>query len=325
MIASRLVDDLSRRREARDAARLALIPLGVAFALGVLLLPRRAEPDVVPLPIASPGALAQAAATDRALAEQVRRQPLSGAVRALGSKVRDFHTLEASGADAQALFDARRAVDAALVEALPGGVEPIAALRAVQLEAFLVEVGRFEATGEVSPELGALAGNFVRSMTAEGWCEGHVLAPQGPALRAMFKHMWNAFLGLDARAELRPSLDEERSLYAFYLSHPHPSRQMRDAIDAARRGARDAKSCKALDEAERGATEAWRLQHIGRLAAIDPAYPADYARGVSSYRKGDFGASASAFRKWLTEHPEGPYSLRAATFLRAASAAERTE
>jgi TolA-binding protein len=98
---------------------------------------------------------------------------------------------------------------------------------------------------------------------------------------------------------------------------------MREAILAARRGARDPSACLALDEAERASTEAWRLDHIGRLAAIDPAYPADYARGVVSFRRGDFGASAKAFEAWLQAHPGGPMSLRAQNFLRAAAAADR--
>jgi TolA-binding protein len=100
---------------------------------------------------------------------------------------------------------------------------------------------------------------------------------------------------------------------------------MRDALEAARRGARDAASCQALDEAERGATETWKLEHIARLAAIDPAYPADYARGIASFRRGDFGASTKAFRSWLRDHPEGPLALRAQSFLRAATAADRVE
>jgi len=61
---------------------------------------------------------------------------------------------------------------------------------------------------------------------------------------------------------------------------------MRDALEAARRGARDATACTAIAEAERAATESWRLERITRLAAIDPSYPAEYARGVASYRRG---------------------------------------
>lgn len=304
---------------------LALIPLGVALVLGALLLPRRGAPESVPLPVADRAVLARVVAADTELAERARRDPLPGAVRALGSAVRAFHALEARDAESRELFDARRAVDTALVDALRGGIEPLVSLRAVQLDGFLSEVHRFEATGERSAELDALAGGFVRSLTQEGWCDGHVVAPDPMVLRVMFKHMWDAFLGLDGRTELGPTLDEERVLYAFYLSHAHPSKHMREAITAARRGAHDQRSCTALDEAERAATEAWRLEHIARLAAIDPSYPADYARGVANFRRGDYGASVTAFESWLQSHPDGPLYLRAQAFLRAAAAADRVE
>jgi hypothetical protein len=304
---------------------LALVPVGVAFVLGILLVPRHAEPEGVPLPLADAASLARTAAVDHALAEKARHEPLPGAVRALGSAVRAFHTLEARDAEARELYGARGAVDEALVDALRGGSEPLMELRALQLEGFLDEVHRFEATGEQSEELAALAGAFVRSMTLEGWVQGRHVVADDAALRALFKNMWNGFVGSEKRAELALTLDEQRALYAFYLSHAHPSRSMRDAIEAARRGARDAKDCEALKQAERAAVESWRLEHIERLHAIDPSYPADYARGVASYGRGDYVVSAKAFRAWLTEHPEGPLALRAKNYLRAAVAAESVE
>ncbi|HEY8038653.1 MAG TPA: hypothetical protein VIF15_02625 [Polyangiaceae bacterium] len=319
------MDDLSRRREARDAMWLALVPLGVAVVLGALLVPRRASPESVPLPIADARELGRSALADHELAERARREPLPGPVRALGSALREFHAREARDADARELGDARREVDLALVSALAGGSAPLLELRAAQLEAFLDEVRRFESTGEQSQELQALAGAFIRSMTSEGWCDGHRLATGEAALRAMYKQMWSSFLGLDAHREYDPTLDEQRALYAFYLAHAHPSKPMRDAIEAARLGARDAKACQALAEAQRSATEAWRLERIARLATLDPAYPADYARGVASFRRGDYGASAQSFRRWLGDHPEGPLALRAQSYLRAAADAERVE
>jgi hypothetical protein len=325
MIPSNVVPDLDRRRELRDATWLALVPLGVALVLGVLLLPRRVLPESVPLPIPDARELDRAAHADHELAEQARRVPLPAAVRALGSVLRDFHTLEAHEEGGEPVYHARRAVDGALPDALAAGAEALRALRAVQLEAFLEELRRFESTGVASSELGALSGGFVRSLAADGWCDGHTIAPGEDALRTMFKVMWNTLLGLEDRPELVPTLDEQRALYAFYLSHPRPTKAMRDAVASARRGAVDAAACAAIDEAERAAVEAWRIERIGRLAAIDPSYPAAYARGVATYRRGDYAASAQAFRLWLGDHPDGPLALRAQNYLRAAADAERVE
>ena len=314
-----------RRREARDAAWLALIPFGVAVVLGLLLAPRKPAPESVPLPVTDERALLRVQGADDRLAESARAHPLTGTVRALGSALRAFHALEARGAPAQLLGKARADVDAALVDALGQASDALASLRAVQLAGFLEEARRLEATGQVSEELQALAGSFVATMTAEGWFDGHRLAPREPELRVMFKEMWNAFLGLDARPDLKPTLDEQRVLYAFYLTHAHPAKSMRDAIAAARRAAKDDKACEALDEAERAAVESRRLERVQRLAAIDPTYPALYARGVLSWRRGDHGAAAIAFDGWLRDHPDGPLALRAQNYLRASLDAERPE
>jgi hypothetical protein len=325
MIESEMVEELNRRRELREAMWLALVPMGIAFVLGVLLLPRRATPETVPLPIADPRGVAAAVAADHDLAERARRDPLATPVRALGSAIRDFHALEARGAQGKELYDARLAVDRALSDAMATGPGPLLQLRAVELEQFLSEIAHFEATGEQTPELLALAGGFVPSLIADGWCEGRTLAPDRDALRVMFKQMWTSFLHLEGNAPFEATLDEQRALYAFYLSHAHVPKGAREAIAAARRGARDARACRAIEENERAAAEAWRLERIAKIAAIDPTYPAAYARGVASYRKGDFRTSSQAFRTWLTQHPDGPLALRAQNYLRSASAAETVE
>jgi hypothetical protein len=304
---------------------LALIPVGAALAFSLLLAPSHAEPQGIPLPVVDAAALARGVAADGDLAERARREPLPGAVRALGSAIREFHSLEAADADAGRIGEARRKVNAALIDALAGGDGPLLALRALQLEGFLAEVRRFERTGTPSEELSALAGGFVRAMTAEGWCEGHELAPREAALRTMFKQMWNAFLGFEHRAGFEPSVDEMRAVYGFFLAQRHVSRAMREALAAARRGARSPMACTAIAEAEGRGVEAWRLEHVKNLAAIDPAYPVDYALGVASYRHGDYSTSAAAFRRWLDGHPEGPLALRARNFLRAATQAEHLE
>jgi hypothetical protein len=316
---------VSAPRFADNPSWLAAVPVAVGLVFGVLLLPRAVVPEGVPLPAADAGALDRAAAADHALAERARSQPLPGPVRALGSALRTFHELEEQQAEVRSLGDARHAIDVDLADAVRAGDDALLALRAVQLEGFLEEARRFDATGEESPELGALAGGFVRSMRSEGWCEGHALTARPRVLRVMFKEMWNGFLGLESRPGFEPTLDERRALFAFYLGHPHLPAKSREQVEALRRGARDAKDCAEADAAERRGVERWRLERIARLAAIDPSYPAAYARGIASYGAGRYDDSAAAFRDWLHEHPDGPFTLRAQAFLRAAVSAARID
>jgi hypothetical protein len=311
-----------------DARWLVLLPLGIGLVFGLLLLPWSPKPDGVPLPVPDRLALERAADADRALAERARSQPLPGAVRALGSALRAYHTIEAHlevEPDEAGLASARAGIDRELGDAFRAGDDALLALRAVELEGFLVEADRFERTGQVSPELEALAGTFVASMTRQGWCVGHTIVAPSPVLRVMFKEMWNGFVGVQGRPAFEPTLDEMRALFAFYLAHPHAPTNARDQAAAMRRGAHGAQGCEAADRLERRALEKWRLARIARIAAIDPTYPAAYARGVASFGAGAYEASAEAFRAWLQSHPEGPYTLRAQGFLRAAVAAARID
>jgi hypothetical protein len=256
---------------------------------------------------------------DRMRAARAREHPLSGPTRALGSAIREFHARETRGLDPSAMADARRRIDVALVEVIGGpdaGRDELLDLRAVEIDAFVLEVHRLPTLGGPSPELGELAGNFLQSMRADGWYDGRSLLPGDDVLRVMFKEMWNTLVGLQQRPDLALTLDEVRLLYAFYLRHPHPSRAMRSG-----RSPSDAAPGQALERAGRAAVEAWRLDRIGRLAALDPAYPADFARGISRYWAGAFDASASSFRAWLRDHPDGPWTLRARNYLRAAEQA----
>ena len=125
-------------------------------------------------------------------------------------------------------------------------------------------------------------------------------------------------LAQDRRPELAPTLDEERVLYTFFLRAPHAPEAVRARFDAARRGARDAAACRAIDEGERMAAEAWRATKIRALGAIDPAYPTPFALGVALQRAGEAPAASAAFRAWLDAHPDGPWTLRARNHLRAA-------
>jgi hypothetical protein len=315
----------ARLREMRSALGLAAVPLVATVLVGMLLLPREAIPDALPLPVPDPFALQQAFEVDRALAAKARSTPLPGVVRALGSTLRDFHTLEVTGAQPADLAKARHAIDNALIDVESVGDEPLLELRAVQLEGFVAEIERFASSGVESPELDALAGGFVRSMRAEGWCDGHRFILTPPELRAIFKEMWSSVLGLEDKPPFALTLDETRALFALRLSRPRLPARVRDAIALSWPGAKDERACRALVQSEHRALERWSLDHIDRIAAVDPLYPAAYARGVARLRGGSVEAAASSFREWLSVHPDGALALRARSYLRLATRAGQVE
>jgi len=289
----------------------------VGLATGALLLPRPAAPEAVPLPEVDERALDRAREGDRRAAADARRSPLEDDVRALGSAIREFNVREARGEDEARLREARAALQAIVPDVVARrGLGALARLRAVQLEAFLEEVRRFERTGEESDELRALAGPFVPRMTHVGWCQGHAIALDDDARRVAYKLTWNGLVG--SPADLAPTLDEMRVLFTFYLMHPHPSEASKQALAAARAAAKDPAALASIDAGEELAREAWRLERIERLGALDPAYPLSFARGVAQFRLGQHEAAAQSFRAWIDHHPDGPWALRAKNHLLAA-------
>jgi hypothetical protein len=121
--------------------------------------------------------------------------------------------------------------------------------------------------------------------------------------------------GVSDRPELALSLDEQRSLYAFYLRHPHAPEAQRTALAMARSQTKDAATCARIEEGERLAAFGWTLTKMRELATIDPSYPLEYARGIALFHTHEYGPSAQAFRTWLEQHPDGPWTLRAQNYL----------
>lgn len=312
---------------ARDAHGrwLAAVPVLACVAFAAFLAPRPAPPDVVPVPEVDGVALRREITRDSALAAGARSAPLPSQVREFGSLIRDWNKLESDGADASRISESRGALDRLLPTLLASGVEPLRALRAVQLEAFLAEVRRFETTGAISAELQALGGPFIERMRAVGWIRGrHVLLTEEER-RVAYKSTWNGIAGVEKRADFAVTLDETRVLYGLYFRLPHaPEPQIR-AFDAARKGAKDRAACDAIAAGERLSAENWRLDRIQRFANLDPSYPVAFAKGVAQFRMRKFLASADSFENHLRERPSGPYALKARNFQRAAVAASREE
>ncbi len=302
---------------------LALIPLSVGIVLAALMLPRRAAPDLLPVPVLDELAIEREARADRDRSERARQNPLTTEVRALGSAVRAFNTAEAEGERDIVLSDARAAIDRARGLVMGGALdEEVLALRAVQLDGFLTEVQRFERTGDISPELKALGGTFVARMRRVGWCEGHRVRLTELERRAAFKATWNTLVGIDKVGAFALSHQETRALYTLYFTHPHAPEGQRAALAIARTQAKDEATCARIDDGERAAEGAWLLPKLVEYAALDPDYPLALARGVVLYRRHQYADAARSFTEWLEAHPDGPWTLRARNHLRASIAAE---
>ncbi len=133
--------------------------------------------------------------------------------------------------------------------------------------------------------------------------------------------MWNTLVGADRIKELRLTLDENRVLYSFYLTHPHAAEPQRLAYANMRRASATDAECKRVIAQEQIDGELWRVEKIKKLGEIDPTYPTGYALGVAYYRGGRYDLSLDAFRVWLERHPDGPFAIRARNHMKAAVAA----
>lgn len=303
---------------------LALVPLGVVVLLAALLFPRRVIPTDVPLPAVDTRELASVEAKDHEAA-LLARAGLSDDTRILGTEIRAWNALQTrEGTMESEAVAARARLNEATAKVLTTHPDEIGPLRALQLELFRDAIAELERTGQETEELHQIAGTFVKNLRSVGWADEKRILPDHTVRGALFKLAWNGTLNL-TQGSLGPlSLAEQRALYAFYLSHPHPSEGKRAQLAESRKNAKDREACEVLRAAEEAATEDWRLEKVKKLGAIDPEYPTSFAMGVVLYRQGRYAASSEAFRDWLREHPDGPMALRAQNHLRAALYADGT-
>lgn len=295
-------------RRLLDGWQAALAALLIAGSVTALVLPRAAAPVDLPLPTLDAAALARVEAEDDRLAAEAEAEPLDVDVRALGSAIRDFGTADEAG-DEDAAIAARREITQAAARAIPHGDAALLRLRAYQERIFLREVRAYEATHQPSAELNAVGGGFARMVVHSGWIDAAGrLAMDESVLRALFKSRWNEVSSLQSEALAVP-LDQRRALTAFLLRHPIAS-----SLD---RGI--------SPEALRQGQLRYRLKKIDELAAIDPAYPAALGRGVVFFGMGRYAMAMAAFRQHLEERPDGPWTLRAHSYLQAAVERARDE
>lgn len=290
---------------------MAVLVAGTAALLGV---PRSVPPGDIPEPVVAPAALSAALAADVARASRVAALAAQGKlefdVRSLGDAVRAFGRAEVEE-DEAALERAHRSIVDAAHRAIARDPELVLGLRAHQTRAFLREMRAFERTGQVTAELGELAGTFARSAELYGWYDrpARRLLPDEAALAAMYKKRWNEVTGLTGPA-FALSLDEERALHRFLIAHPAVVLAPLPAGASA-----EVLRARAIDE--RVAADERRLEKIRELGKMDAAFPEAFAEGVVLFRLGRFEAAAVAFDRHLHASPDGPWTLRARNFLKA--------
>lgn len=308
----------------KSARWLAVIPVTAALLAALLIMPRAAAPEDVPLPRVDAKALEAVRKDDVDRAASARTTRLPGEVLAVGSALRELNRAQVENQPGEVVGLARTALEHAfgiVASDRAKAVDSLRTLRAVQLEGFLAEVEKFEATGKSTEELELLAGPFLDHMALAGWLvRGKILLDE-PARRAAYKLVWNALIGADRLTDLKLSLDEQRALYTFYLTHPHAAEAQRMAYENMRRLSTNDSECNKAIAQEKVDIEQWRIDKIRRLGELDRSYPTTYALGVAYYREARYDLSIEAFRSWIAAHPDGELSLRARNHMMAAVAA----
>ncbi len=287
----------------------------IALLATIVAVPRAVAPSEVPEPNTEPNALRAIQAADFRAAKRVAKLAEQGALpfelQQLGQCVRDFGRADALQ-EGSAKESAHRCAVVAASKAVAIDAESVVGLRAYQAHLFLRKLKEYLRTGLPSNDLLELAGSFVRNGRAFHWFDPATatLAMGESELLALYKKRWNEITGLKGE-RLALSIDEERTLFGFWLSHPPVSETSlaKEASDAARRA-------RAVLEAE--ARNVQRLEKIRSLGKLDPSYPAAFAEGVVRFQQGRFEEAAVAFERHLAAHPDGPWTLRARNHLKAA-------
>lgn len=307
---------LARHFEGWQPAALAVF---LAGSTALLAVPRSVEPIDLPEPNIDRRSLEQAALRDEALAAGADQARLDVDVLELGSAIFAYGQAEAAG-DGPAFGRERQHVLDAVHRAARVGAPAILALRAHHLRSFVQEIRRWEQTGAESERLRQLAGDFAGMVRRNGWVTGQRagerprLLMDGAVLAAFFKSRWNLVTGLSGELFVL-ALDESRVLYRFLLQHPSRSLEgvaSRTPQSPAPRAAATA------SELERSLMAQYRLKKLDELAAVDPSFPVHLARGVVLYQLQRYPLAVEAFRRHLEGAPDGPLTLRAQNYLRAA-------
>jgi hypothetical protein len=285
---------------------LAVLVAGISAALAV---PRAVPPAEIPEPLVAPRALEEAARGDQALAAAADREGLDADVRFLGEALRGFGRAEAEG-DTERALAARRDVVEATKRAAAQGEAALAKLRAYQIRSFLRELQRWERTGRETDELRELGGPFIEEARKEGWIDHGHLLPDDTVRAVLYKRRW-ADLTLASGAALALQPVEKIALARFLLLHPHRE-------PSAPPGGADGRLQGVVLRSSSDDEKRYEVRKIDEVYALDPAYPADLAKGVVYFRHHSYALAAKYFTAHLEAHPSGAYNVRAQNYLLAA-------
>ncbi len=271
------------------------VAVAVALAGALLMAPRPVEPELLPAPAVDGVRLAALDAAERRLAAQVTA-PLPFATRLAGEGLRELGL--AAGDAAQLTARTRGFQQRVRYARQADGDESVRRLRALQTQLFERAVLAWPEVGAPPAELAELGGDFGPLALASGWVgPAGTLQISVTELRLIFRVRWTHWAGLSDDADFAPTLDEVRAYYGLLLRAPEGG----------------------LDEAP-PSVAGLQLAYVQQLARRDPSYPAALARGILLYRRGDAAGALVQLGEHLGEHPQGPWSLRARNYWRAARA-----
>ncbi|HEX2881372.1 MAG TPA: hypothetical protein VHO25_17710 [Polyangiaceae bacterium] len=284
-----------------DGWQLAIVLAVCAAAPALLAVPHATVSREIPLPTIDRAEQYRAQQHER---ELIAQAALPYAARAIGEALRRYGALRAKGESSAAnwvLTDIRNAVVAAQRDQqLPTLLQ----LRAVQTQLFLVAIDRLRTATAATPdpELLELGGEFLKDARDAGWLTSQELYATNDELRAWFVIRWNVLTQLTQQAPFAASLNDWRTYYRFLLRDDHapPGAPQADAVT-------------------------YRARVLDALAQKDPDYPIDLGRGLLSCQRSDYGACSDLLQRHLQRSPDGPWSLRARSTLKVATAALRAQ
>jgi hypothetical protein len=273
---------------------LGLVTVGMVLTFALLALPRPSMPMTLPLPRIDRAEARRSAHMESDLATRAEAEGLPFEVRAVGEGVRQLGRRSAQGEDTGR---EQQDIHAHVKAVLDAHDEPLLLrLRAVQTQYFLAALRQFERDSKPNPELDELGGDFVARSKQAGWLsQSGRLLPDEAILRVLFHLRWADLIGKRTVFPFAPTLNDWRIYYRFLLQYP-----ARDATEAELTGS---------------AADAARLRAAVALGRKDPDYPTELAQGYLLYQLGDAAGGASAYRRHLAKHEDGPYALLARNYL----------